>query len=321
MDVVRIGVIGLGTIGQTHVDALRQLSAQIFGADPSAEARERVAAFAQRCFADYEEMFASADLDGVVIATPPRTHRAIALQALSAGLGVLCEKPLAVTLEDCQAIASAARSAEPHFQVGFCHRFQPQVRALARLVSSNELGEIILINVSFVHGLAQLGREWITDRASAGGGVLFDSGSHAIDLFRHLAGDVDEVHGLAVARPGRVEDSAVVCLRSGDTVGTLTLSWKAPPWQGLVEVIGSRGRARVDYDGSRVSLRLRYGEEPWRVVRTPNTSRFVGQMWQFLDCVRGQAMPRQVAAAEDGLEATRIVLQVYADGGRPKLLD
>ena len=75
------------------------------------------------------------------------------------------------------------------------------------------------------------------------GGVLFDSGSHAIDLFRYLIGDIDDIHGLTgVLRARPVEDASVVCLRSGNVLGTITLSWKTPPWQGLVEVIGTRGR-------------------------------------------------------------------------------
>lgn len=246
---MRIGVIGLGTVGETHLAALRQLRVkQVFGADPSAAARARASAYVAHCFADYREMFSSADLDGVVVATPPRTHREIAVAALEAGLGVLCEKPLAVTIEDCEAISAAVGNARGPFQVGFCHRFQPQVRALRGLLDSGAIGRPVLANISFIHGLTEQGRQWITDADQAGGGVLFDSGSHAIDLFRYLIGDVDDVHGLIAVLDGgsrsqRVEDTSIVSLRSGDVLGTIGLSWKTPPWQGLVEVIGSTGRA------------------------------------------------------------------------------
>jgi predicted dehydrogenase len=314
---MRIGVIGLGTVGETHLAALRQVGGhQIFGADSSSTARERARGQVVRCFSDDTAMLSAVELDGVVVATPPRTHRNIAIAALAAGVGVLCEKPLALTLEDCQAIASAAASARGPFQVGFCHRFQPQVHALRTLLDSGAIGRLVLVNIAFVHGLTEQGREWITDAGQAGGGVLFDSGSHAIDLFRFLAGDIDEVHGLSAvldraALPGRVEDTAVVSLRSADVLGTIALSWKTPPWQGMVEVIGSTGRARVDYDGDRVSFRLREGEAPWRSVRTPRTSRFVSQTRHFLACLRGDETP--LATARDGLEATRAILQIYAD--------
>jgi predicted dehydrogenase len=312
---MRIGVIGLGTIGETHLAALRQLRVrEIFGADTSAAARARAEDGVGRCFADYGEMLSGADLDAVVVATPPRTHREIAIAALDAGLGVLCEKPLAVTVEDCGAISTAVARAGGPFQVGFCHRFQPQVRALRQLLDSGAIGRPVLVSVSFIHGLSEQGRGWITDADQAGGGVLFDSGSHAIDLFRYLVGDVDEVHGLtAVMDRGsgskRVEDTSIVSLRSGDVLGTVALSWKTPPWQGLVEVVGSMGRARVDYEGDRVSLRLRTGDAPWRTVRTPRMSRFVSQMQHFLACVRGEEAPE--ASVQDGLAATRIVLQIY----------
>ena len=164
--------------------------------------------------------------------------------------------------------------------------------------------------IRFVHGLAEAGRQWIVDPEQAGGGVLFDSGSHAIDLFRYLIGDIDDIHGLTgVLAAGRVEDASVVCLRSGNVLGTITLSWKTPPWQGLVEVIGTHGRARVEYDGERVRLQARTAEGPWRTVRTRNISRFVSQMRSFLACIRGEETPR--AGVRDGLEATRAVLRIY----------
>jgi len=175
---MRVGIIGLGTIGETHLAALRQLRVtEIFAADPSAAARARATYFAVHCFADYREMLSGVNLDGVVVATPPRTHREIAVSALDAGLGILCEKPLAVTIEDCDAISTAVANAGGPFQVGFCHRFQPQVHALRELLDSGAIGRPVLVNISFIHGLTEQGRQWITDAAQSGGGVLFDSGS------------------------------------------------------------------------------------------------------------------------------------------------
>jgi predicted dehydrogenase len=314
---MRIGVVGLGTIGETHLAALRQLGVdEILGADPSPTARERAQVYTARCFADYREMISTAALDGVVIATPPRTHREIVVFALASGIGVLCEKPLAVTLDDCEVMAAAVASARVVFQAGFCHRFQPQVRALKRLIDTGAIGQPVLVNISFIHGLIEQGRQWITDLEQAGGGVLFDSGSHAIDLFRYLIGDIHDVRGLtaaleAGAEPPSVEDASIVCLRSGGVLGTVSLAWKTPPWQGLVEVVGTLGRARVEYDEERVSLRIRVGDASWRSLRTPLESRFVAQMRHFLAGVQGDEAPQ--ASVRDGLEATRAILQVYAE--------
>src|SRR5262249_42589216 len=157
---------------------------------------------------------------------------------------------------------------------------------------SGALGQPVIANIAFVHGLTREGREWITDPRQAGGGVLFDSGSHAVDLFRHLIGDVDQVHGMiSAAETGAVEDAGVVCLRSGRVLGTIMLSWKTPPWQGVVELVGTLGRARVDYDGEQVSLRTRVDDGLWRKVRTSNESRFVAQMRHFLARIRGEETP------------------------------
>src|SRR5205823_14425190 len=128
---------------------------------------------------------------------------------------------------------------------------------------------------------------------------------------------VDEMHGLTAVLGGataseRVEDTSIVSLRSDDVLGCIALSWKTPPWEGLVEVVSSAGRARVEYEGDRTSLKLRTGNGPWRAVRTPRASRFVYQMRGFLAGVRGvEKAPG--ASARDGLEATRIVLRIYEE--------
>jgi predicted dehydrogenase len=315
---MRVGVVGLGTVGQTHLAALRALGIdRVFGADVSSAARQRAGDSGVECFADYRDLLAlRGGLDGLVVATPPRTHRQIAQAALSAGAAVLCEKPLALTLEECEALAAdAARSPRP-FLVGFCHRHQAEVRALRELLDSNAFGRLVLVNIAFVHGLSEHGREWITHPADAGGGVLFDSGPHAIDLFRFLAGSVDEVHGLTAVLDsvGRVEDTTVACVRSGSVLGSLVLSWKTPPWRGLVEVVGSSGRARVEYVEERVTLRVERGRARARSTRlselSGGDSRFVAQMRHFLACIRGEEPP--CATVLDGTEATRTILRIYA---------
>lgn len=316
----RIGVIGLGTIGRIHLGALRSLGlTEVVGADSSPAARAAAEAnFGTRCFLDYREMLSTTPLDGVIVATPPPTHREIALAALDRELGVLCEKPLALTLEDCEAIARATSESATPFMVGFCHRFQPQVRALKELVSSGSFGHVALFTAAFVHGITERGREWITDPGQAGGGVLVDSGSHAIDLFRYLVGDVDEVAGLTASLDPAgsrqaVEDASVVGLRSGSTLGAIELSWKTPPWEGRIEVVGSDGRGRVEYDGEDVRLRTRLGKGGWELVETPPGNRFVLQLDHFLACLRGEAAP--MVSARDGLEVTRIWLDVYRQAG------
>ncbi len=283
---------------------------RLYAADRAAAARERARPFVSGCFEGYTEMASAVDLDGVVIATPPRTHRDLAVAALEADLGVLCEKPIALTVDDGEVIVAAAGRSRRPLLVGFCHRFQPQVRKLRDLLGT--IGRPALIDLAFTHGLTEEGREWITDPRLAGGGVLFDSGSHAIDLFRYLVGDIDEACGLSVGSRAGVEDRCIVTVRAGDVLGSVRLSWNSPPWYGLVEVVGSLGRLRVEYEGDLASLRCRLGESDWRSVRTSRESRFVSQMRHFLACLRGHEGP--LATARDGLEATRAIVGIYAGG-------
>jgi predicted dehydrogenase len=311
---VRIGVVGLGTIGRVHLEALGASGiTHTFGADPSPIARVGAeATFGTVAFADLREMLQTTDLDGVVVATPPRTHRDIVIAALELGVGVLCEKPMALTIEDCEAIGLAAERSGRPLLVGFCHRFQPEIHALRELAQTGALGTPVLFNATFMHGLGE-GREWLRDRRESGGGVLIDSGSHAIDLFRYLAGEIDAVLGFTSVIDGSgandVEDATTLALRAGPTLGAIQLSWKSPPWEGRVELVGTAARAIVAYDGDDVTLRFREPSSDWVVVPTHKQSRFGLQMEHFLACLRGEATP--TATARDGLEATKAWLHVY----------
>jgi predicted dehydrogenase len=314
-DALRVGVIGLGTIGRTHLAALRQAGiAELAGADPSPLAREAARrSFGIADYSDYRRMLDDERLTAVVVATPPRTHRELALLAIERGLGVLCEKPLALTVEECEDLVAAAQQAQRPFAVGFCHRFQPQVQSMRAMLLRGDLGAPILFHAAFVHGLTETDRSWLKDPAQAGGGVLVDSGSHAIDLFRYIIGEVHDVRGLTdlgFLDPGTVENSCVAVLRSGAVVGGIELSWRAPPWEGCVEVVGDGGRARVDYDGQSAQLHVRAQGAGWQQIPTDTTDRFAAQVAHFLACLRGDAAP--LATAADGLEATRTWLRLYA---------
>jgi predicted dehydrogenase len=318
VDQRRIGIVGLGSAGRTHLAALKAVGVERISA---ADRNPRNRAWATQehgvtCYADYTEMFEAQALDGLIVATPPRSHAELVSAALRKQMHVLCEKPMAVDMGDCNRIVSAASSSSKITTIGFCHRFEPAVKRLHELIRDGQLGELVLFRCTFAHNLEDGVRTWLFDRATSGGGVLADSGTHAIDLFRYLVGEVDGVACFtsrtrsSVARAQNVEDSAVLSLRSGECIGSIALCWRAAPWEGTVEAVGLDGRAVVHYGVSQgASLHLRRGASEWHEVPVTHADRFQLQIEHWLACLTGRQTP--LVSVQDGFEATRVLLQGY----------
>src|SRR3954453_23674890 len=126
---LRVGIVGCGGIGRTHLNAYRAN-----GISPTALVEPNPTALAAAGaeyggtpYPDYRAMFAATQLDAISICTPPAAHHEIAIAAAEAGCAILCEKPMATTVEDCEAMVAAARRAGVVLTVGFCHRFQPEI--------------------------------------------------------------------------------------------------------------------------------------------------------------------------------------------------
>jgi predicted dehydrogenase len=313
-------VIGLGSIGRTHVSTWEAI-----GVAPVAFADAVPGALADvqqrhggQGFTDGMDLIKSGTIDIVSICTPPRYHKALAIAAAEAGLAVLCEKPLASTLADAEAIAVAVDRAGILFSVGFCHRFQPQIEHLKGMIDAGALGEILTFRNRFAGLNANVHQTWFSNPEIAGGGALVDTSVHSIDLFRFLVGEPAGVHAFVSTRQTehgprlRVEDTAVLTLRDEHgTLGVIESSWRTPPGEWTVTVYGTRGTAVVDYSTNQ--LRTQDPDGDWHEIPVESGSRFEREFAHFLACWRGNAEPR--VTVQDGVAANRILQAAYASDG------
>jgi len=147
MKSVNYGVIGLGFFGEKHCEALATLpQVNIYALCTRTESRlaELGEKFgADKTFTDYNEMLADPDLDAVSVVTMYDQHKEPAIAALEAGKHVLLEKPMASTLEDCQAIVQAAKAASGFFMVGHICRFNPRYAAAKEAIAEGRIGKIV----------------------------------------------------------------------------------------------------------------------------------------------------------------------------------
>ncbi|HUT55772.1 MAG TPA: Gfo/Idh/MocA family oxidoreductase [bacterium] len=240
---VRIGFIGCGMVAKVgHGPAVladdRAVAAAC--ADPDAGNRERFAkkTRARAAYADHREMLDRADLDAVVIATPPWLHAGHVEDAAQHGLAILCEKPLAGTLEDCDRIIASRDRHQVMVQAGHSKRFEIGFQRIKEWVAQGELGRVHQMSVYwhyFIPDFTKNPARWLIGKSRdwlgkdllkewgawrmldprSGGGDFFDHGPHYIDLARFILGEVmsisAETNNLV---PGRLfEDQAVATLR------------------------------------------------------------------------------------------------------------
>lgn len=194
---------------------------------------------------DFDDALAGSGLDAVVVATPEPAHREVAVAALEQGLHVLCEKPLAASLADADAIVEAAVTTSRLLAVGHVSRFDPRYGAVRRAVDDGSLGPPLHVSASRLSHVGE--RERYGPRTT----LALELAVHDLDLFRWLAGEIESVYALGSSRDGELEDSlvATVRFRSG-AVGALECSWALAEagleWEHRLTYVGESGFAHVD---------------------------------------------------------------------------
>ncbi|HFK2919123.1 TPA: Gfo/Idh/MocA family protein [Stenotrophomonas maltophilia] len=190
-----IAIIGTGMIGAVHHRAALLAGARIRGVAASSPDRAREVAQSwnvARAYRDVEEVIADAQVQVVHICTPNHLHRPMAQAALAAGKHVICEKPLATTLDDAQALAALAASTGLVATVPFVYRYHPVVREARARIMQGELGPLHLIHGSYLQDwlLDPASNNWRVDPVLGGASRVFaDIGSHWCDLVEWVSGE------------------------------------------------------------------------------------------------------------------------------------
>ena len=339
-DSLQVGIVGLGTIGELHVNNLLALGETLAGGvDIVDEART---AFEREHDAPaFESLEALIDhgVDALIITTPNRFHEEYALEAFDAGVDVLCEKPLANDLESAERIAEAAAESDARCMVGFNNRFLPAVEVFSAEREAGRFGDLTHVDANYIRRRGVPGRGgWFTTKDISGGGALLDIGVHAIDLTLHLLGypEVVEVSGQTRSEFGGredytflqmwgedadelafdVEDHATAFLRTaeGQTV-SLEAAWASnrPPDNEFV-VEGTDGGATLDRDENTLTIHEvdDTGVANFRdtVVETAETDPHREEQAYFFDAIRNDE-PIERNTVEEALTVQRVIDAIY----------
>lgn len=203
-----------------------------------------------KCYTEEGDILADPEVDAVYIATPNNLHHSQSIAAAEAGKHVLCEKPFAMNVRECDEIISACRKNGVKLAVGFMMRFHACHREALRLVSSGALGRMIAARAQFGCWYPDMPGVWRQDPVRSGGGSLFDLGIHGIDLLRMLMGEVEEVMAFndTLAFEYEVEDSSLLAMRfKGGAYGIVDsyFSIPRPASENALELNGTGGSVLV----------------------------------------------------------------------------
>jgi predicted dehydrogenase len=258
MQDLRLGIIGLGNMGQFHANAIAagKIAHCQLAAVCDRDERQLGRYLPARGFLSSSELINSSEVDATLIATPHYSHTTIGIEALGSGLHVLMEKPLSVHKADCERLLAAHRGTKQVFATMFNQRTDPFYLKLREMIRNDELGTIRRINWIVTHwfrtAVYYASSGWRATWAGEGGGVLLNQSPHQLDLWQWLFGMPSKVR--AFCQFGRyhdieVEDDVTAYFEyDNGTTGVLITSTGEAPGTDRLEIAAERGRVTIEND-------------------------------------------------------------------------
>jgi predicted dehydrogenase len=322
MALLRVALIGCGIISDHHLRAYQNQAhrARITvccDIDP-ARAQQRAAQTGEgaRAVTRFEDVLQDPNVDAVEICTPHHLHPEAVIAAARAGKHILCQKPLAKTIADCDAMIAAAREAGVTLYYGETNRTLPAADAARKALDDGRIGRLVGMQAGYAHwqGGEYLETAWRYDPAITGGGQLLDGGIHAIDLMLNIGGPAAAVTCFTTRfRPELGgEDTATVNIRyTGGHLGTLLASQAVGVWYpgAALIVVGTEGALTLG--GPHGALTLHRHDLPDRreTLLERGGDSFAVMTGRYLDTVLDGAP--NPSPPEIGREDLRVVLAAY----------
>lgn len=326
---VRYAVVGLGWIAQEDVlpafaHAENSSLVALVSSDPT-----KIEALSQQygvqhnySIEQYDDCLNSGAIDAVYIALPNRLHCEYTVKAAKAGIHVLCEKPMAVTVAECEEMIRAAQQNNIKLMIAYRLHFDSANMEAVKIVQSGQLGDVRMFNSMFsqqvVEGNVRVGKIEI------GGGTVYDMGVYCINAARYLFGD-EPTEVVAISanngekRFAEIDEMTSAVLRfPNERLATFTSSFGAAPVSTFV-VIGTKGDLRMDcaysYTGELKQQLTINGQTQERSFQAGD--QFAAEIVYFSDCVLTGKEPEP--SGEEGLADIGIVRAIYqsAQTGKP----
>lgn len=343
-----IGIIGLGGVAQAHLKSFELLdnvtivSVCDVRSDVVDIVSERESAIG---YTDYRNLLAAGNIDLVMVLTPASTHREIVEASADKRIHVFCEKPIAITLEDAEAMLAACKAAKIKLFYGSCYRYLPAIIKARKLIQSGAIGDVQLMTEQMIGGNGQenyVGLPPIHYPLTGPGGPgmgLVDHGIHLLDIFPWLNdSEIVSAYGSGLVSGEAPSSEFMVMKLANGAIGHLIYNaatystglpnegmfsggqaWltdstvaEAGIWEnepGSISVYGSTGSLRIFHYTNALFLRNEKGVRRIQLMGRPAFGHFATQLEDCAETIFHQREPS--VTGEDGLRALSALLQVY----------
>ena len=322
---MRVSIIGVGLQCQRRAPViLASVTDELISVSSSSYQQTKLVASKFACLADesWQDTVNREDVDAVIVCTPPSSHAEISIAAMKAGKHVLCEKPLASTVEDAIEMVRVAKATGRVLKCGLNHRHHPAIWEARKRLEAGDFGQLFFARMRYgICGRPGYESEWRADPRRAAGGQFIEQGTHGIDLIRWFMGEISEVACMTSSHYFKAEsgeDDGFAIFRC-DQGGAASMHTSLVQWQNLFsfEVSGGEGYARIEglggsygtetlYIGKRDSnapfqdhvVQYRGGDISWR-----------DEWGEFVSAIKEGREP--IGGGMDGVAAMRVAFSAY----------
>ena len=332
-----VGIIGCGVSGSLHANSYDTVAQQgkvklVAACDVNEKAAKTMANEYKMDahYTNWQDLIKRKDIDAVSVCLPHYLHADVTIAAEKAGKHVLCEKPMAITLEDCDRMIKAAQEADVKLMIAESVLFLPAFMKVKELVAEGRIGEVYRVRA--YEGVNEIPRasvpeHWHDTPDKAGGGVLLDMAVHFTALLRWILGDVEHVRAcwtdkLVVKVENKAEDNAIMLakFKNGAMAEIVVSNTQLSPAFNRLELYGTEGTIFEDHSWQKPVMVFSTKPGPksfdWympEVEHEPYPGFYVisfrNEVQHFVDCILEDKQPR--VSGEDGKAAVEMVHMGY----------
>ncbi len=310
-DKLRLGVIGAGAFSDRHLDGIEHadnaVAVAICDIDIEKAKSQAEKYHVESVYSDYHELLAREDIDAVTLPLPDQVHAEVAIAALRAGKHVLCEKPMALDLDECKEMIRVAKETGKQLMVGQIGRYTPAFMEAKRLLESGAIGDLFFIESEYAHdysgiGGTPLGPDKPYWRITPERESIIGGGCHAVDLIRMIAGNPTEVFAYANNKcltEWPIHDCSVAIMKfDNGVIGKVFNSHGCKRGYTMRSVLyGTKGTIIFDNQTTHISLfKERFSEDQafdgmtqkHLEIKVPvelNNHNFKGEVYDFCRCI------------------------------------
>ena len=321
MQKVKLGIIGLGYIGKTHLRHCKKMPNVdvVAVSDLSKKALKHAAAFGvEKTFTNYEQLLLEADVDAVVVALPTHLHLQCAQHSAEAKKHIFMEKPIAINLDEAKEIVDVANRNSVKLMVGYPLRFNKKFMELKERTEKGLLGDVEVAYATYISSGPFFHRAdghspvpvpgWWWNKELTGGGALVDLGSHIINLLRWFFGEITDIKSQLNYRYNLDFEDSATCLAKFDsgTKAVITVGWFMQGYVLRTEFFGTVGHALEEHRPGNILLTATQ-------MLTKGMSKFhqphFDELKYFVDCLQNDLVPSP--SGEDGIKDLEAITQAY----------